>query len=154
MIEYRKANMSDIDELVRIRIDFLKEAQNVESSSDDLIIKKSLFDYFERTLNNNTFTAWLAIENKRIIGISGLCFYTLLPLYGNLSGGIAYITNVYIEPVYRHRGIATYLFEKTIEEAKSLGYTRLCLHATDKGRQLYKKYAFRDINMEMILDLT
>lgn len=154
MIEYRKANIDDIDELVNIRIEFLKEAQNFEPNSDDLVIKESLFNYFNKALNNNSFIAWIAIDDKKIIAICGLCFYTLLPLYGNPSGGNAYITNVYTKSTYRHRGIANYLFEKIIKEAKYLGYTRLCLHATDKGRQLYKKYGFRDVNMEMILDLT
>lgn len=153
MIEYRNANKNDIDELVRLRIEFLKEAQNIESDSNDPSVKISLVNYFSSTMNNNSFIAWLALDKNKIVATSGLCFYTLPPSYKNLTGNIAYIMNMYTQPNYRKKGIATFLFEKMIDEARRLGYKKLCLHATEKGKSLYIKYGFKDTNDEMILNL-
>jgi GNAT superfamily N-acetyltransferase len=61
--------------------------------------------------------------------------------------------NMYTQPNYRKQGIAMYLFAQMIAEAKRLGYQKLCLHATEKGKPLYRKYGFRGTNDEMILNL-
>ncbi|MGE5604554.1 MAG: GNAT family N-acetyltransferase [Bacteroidota bacterium] len=153
MIEYRKTNINDVTELVRLRIEFLKETRNVQTDSNDSEIQKSLTEYFRTTLNNNSFIAWLALADGRIVGTSGLCFYTLVPSYRNLTGKVAYIMNMYTQPVYRHRGIATYLFQKMIDEAQNLGYQKLVLHASEQGRPLYQKFGFKNADNEMILNM-
>lgn len=61
--------------------------------------------------------------------------------------------NMYTAPDYRNRGIAKLLFEKVLEEAKCLGYKKICLHATDVGQNLYKKYGFELTNSEMELNI-
>ncbi len=153
LITYRKASISDVDELVRLRIEFLKEAQNIESEIYDSCLEESLRLYFNNTISNNTFIAWLALDDNKIVATSGLCFYNLPPSYKNFTGNVAYIMNIYTQSDYRNKGIATYLFEKMIEEAKNLGYRKLCLHATEKGRSLYLKYGFKNTDNEMVLNL-
>jgi hypothetical protein len=39
-----------------------------------------------------------------------------------------------------------------IDEAKSRGYKRITLHATDMGRSLYEKYGFIDGHGYMVLN--
>lgn len=154
MIEYRKASLNDINELVRLRIEFMKELNNIQSGSNDAELKQSLLDYFSRNMPSDSFVAWLAIENDRIVGTSGLCFYTLPPSYKNISGKAAYIMNMYTVPSCRNRGIAAGLFEKVLHEAKSLGYRKVCLHATDMGKSLYLKFGFKETDNEMVLNFT
>lgn len=154
MIEYRRAKADDVDELVRLRVEFLKEALKIKSCSSDQEIINSLTDYFSKTMCTDSFIAWLAVDNGRIIGTSGLCFYTLPPSYKNMTGNIAYIMNMYTDPAYRGKGIATYLFEQLIFEAKKLNYKKISLHATDMGRSLYLKFGFKETDNEMVFDLT
>lgn len=152
-MEYRKATVNDLDELVRLRIEFLKEVRNIESDNNDSDVSKSLADYFKNTIKNDSFIAWLALDDNKIIATSGLCFYTLPPSYKNITGKVAYIMNMYTQPNYRNKGIATYLFQKMVDEAKNLGYQKLCLHATEKGKPLYLKYGFKNTDDEMVLNL-
>jgi GNAT superfamily N-acetyltransferase len=70
------------------------------------------------------FIAWIAEEDGKVIGTSGLCFYTLAPSHNNMSGGVAYIQNMYTLPEYRGRGIAKVLFDKVLTEAKERGYKK------------------------------
>lgn len=154
MVKYRKANLEDLDELIRLRIRFMKEAMNIDSDQNDQIMEKALRDYFSVTMLDNSFIAWLAVEDEKIIGTSGLCFYTLPPSYKNIFGQVAYIMNIYTEPFNRCRGIASTLFEKTVSEAKAMGYKKICLHATTMGLPLYIKFGFKEIKGEMVLNFT
>lgn len=149
MIEFRKAVLSDISELIRLRIEFLHEIGNIFESIADVNLKKALYEYFYEKVLNNKFTAWLALENNKIVATSGLCFYTLPPSYKNVTGKVAYIMNMYTIPSHRKQGIAKVLFEKIVEEAKTRGYKYISLHATEKGKPLYLKFGFKDLNTEM-----
>jgi len=151
MIEYRRANAGDIDELVRLKIEFMKEALKIETCFDDKEMKDSLTDYFNKTIHNDSLNDWLAIDNSRIIGTSGLCFYTLPPSYKNITGNVAYIMNMYTDPAYRGKGIASQLFEKMIFEVKKLGHKKISLHATDKGKPVYLKYGLKKSIMKWCL---
>lgn len=153
MITYRKATIEDIDELIKLRITFMKEIMNIDHDNNDQLLGDALKDYFNKILNDGKFISWLAIEDDKIVGTSGLSFYTLPPSYKNVTGDVAYIMNMYTVPSYRSRGIASSLFEKIVLEAKSRGYKKICLHATDMGKPLYTKFGFKEVSGEMELNI-
>jgi GNAT superfamily N-acetyltransferase len=149
MITYRKAILSDAEKLAEIRSLFLKEMNNVTSEEDRIIVEQANLEYFRKALRDNTFVAWIALDNEEIIATSGLSFSMVPPFYSILDGKVAYIMNMYTFPVYRNLGIGTELLKKLIDEAKQLGYKKITLNATEKGRPLYEKYGFRDTQNEM-----
>lgn len=151
MIEYRRAELIDINELVKLRISFLQEIGNIVPSAGDNEMANSLYEYLKDKLSKDEFVAWLAMEEGKIVATSGLCFYNLPPSYKNPTGKVAYIMNMYTLPNYRNKGIAKILFNKTVEEAKLKGYKYISLHATEKGRPLYLKFGFKDLNTEMTI---
>ena len=63
-----------------------------------------------------------------------------------------YIWGVYVEPAYRRRGIAKQLTNMAIAYLKSLGCTRVILHASPSGKPVYTSLGFSESN-EMRLDL-
>ncbi len=148
---YRKAAIEDLDELVRLRIDFIKEVQKVESTDNDEQLRESLKEYFRETMKEDAFIAWLAVENGQIVGTSGVCFYKLPPSFKNISGKTAYIMNMYTLPGHRGKGIANVLLQKIVEEAKKHGCAKITLNATDMGRPIYRKYGFVDAQDDMVL---
>jgi hypothetical protein len=84
MIEFRKAVPDDIDELVRLRIEFLNEVQKPGASASGASVaalKASLKDYFIKNMEAGSFSSWVAIDNGTIVGTSGICFtHCLLPI--------------------------------------------------------------------------
>lgn len=93
MIEYRKATVDDINELVQLRIGFLKEA-NQETDIDSQILNKcegALYDYFNSKIVDNSFIAWIALDDGKIIATSGMCFYNTPPLFKKIDGDIQYM---------------------------------------------------------------
>ena len=136
---FRKATIDDINELSILRKQqLIDEGGNPEENNIDTELKQ----YFMENIGNNKFIAWLAIENNKIIGTSGLCFYKLPPNFSNPSGNTAYITNMFTVKEYRRKGIAKILLEKIVNEARLLNYKILRLHSSDMGKTLYLKYGF------------
>jgi len=137
-MEYRKAVLEDVSSLVELRKQQLIDEglpvlQNIDAE---------LKNYFKRSLADDSFIAWLALENNTIVATSGLCFYQLPPCYSNPSGMTAHITNMFTIREYRRRGIASVLLEKILHEARSLGFSVVRLHASSDGKGLYTKFGF------------
>lgn len=148
---YRKAAMEDINELVRLRIDFLNEVQVTDGQNDEELTKQT-FEYLKINMQNDSFVSWLALDNDKIVGTSGICFYTIPPSFKNVTGKNAYIMNMYTIPGYRSRGIANELFQSVVKEAKNRGCGKITLNATDMGRPLYLKNGFVDSHGDMVLN--
>jgi GNAT superfamily N-acetyltransferase len=149
MITYRKAVLSDAEKLAEIRSIFLKEYKNVSSEEERIIVEQAILEYYRRTLCDNTFISWIALDDTEIIATSGLSFSVVPPLFPVLDGRVAYIMNIYTFPKYRNQGIATELFKRIVDEAKQLGYKKITLNATDMGRPLYEKYGFKEVKGDM-----
>jgi GNAT superfamily N-acetyltransferase len=139
-MEYRKANINDVNVLINLRKQQLLDEGGITENNIDNDLNK----YFSENIENNKFIAWLAIDKDEIIATSGLCFYELPPTYSNPSGKVAYITNMFTKKEFRRKGIATKLFEKIINEVKTMNYKIIRLHTSAYGRGLYKKYGFID----------
>jgi len=147
MIKYRKANIDDIQYLVQYR----KQQLIDEGAVFDNEIDNELSDYFILSLSDNSFISWLAIDEEKIVATSGLCFYQLPPNSHNPSGKNAYITNMYTLPEYRKRGIGSRLLQLVINEAKTLKYKVIRLHASVDGKSIYSKAGFNDTDGYMAL---
>lgn len=153
-INYRKATIDNLDELVRLRIEFLKEVQPIESrqfSEEELAT--SLRGYLSKSLQNDEFVAWVAVFDGKIIATSGLCFFQITPGFTLIDGKIAYILNIYTLPKWRGKGVGKQIFDHILQEAIGRGYKRISLHASDDGRPIYEKFGFRLTGDEMELHL-
>src|SRR5262249_24819182 len=76
-----------------------------------------------------------------------------LPSPRNMVPTEGYVMNVYVEPAWRRRGIASALMGAALDHARALGLGRVRLHATDDGRQTYARAGFlpREDGMELNL---
>ena len=61
---------------------------------------------------------------------------------GIAEGSHAIIINVYTEPEWRRRGVATLVMQHIIDWSRKERLDRLLLHASDDGRALYEKLGF------------
>ena len=144
-INYRRANIDDIEVLIDYRVRFLNELYNHPEDDETEILRKALREYFSEAIPSNDFIAWLAEYNGKIIGTSGMVVWQMPARYGGLeSGKLGYILNLYIIPEARRKGICTRLLNELIEEAKSLGLTYLHLHASEDGINIYRKAGFAE----------
>ena len=157
MVNYRKAVMGDIPELVRLRMDFSEESNQFfkRELTDEMreILRFTNADYFSSGLLDGTLVVFLAEADGKIVGTSGLMFWRHLPSPAALDGRRAVIANMYTLPEYRGKGIATELMRLQIEEAKARGVKLINLSATAMGRAVYEKLGFEADENEMAMKL-
>ena len=153
MITYRKANISDIPELINLRILFLKEIYPNASESLDDRLADHLTTYLQEYLAKDSFVNWFAEANGKAVASAGILFYNQPPLYHNLDGKVAYILNVYTLPDFRRKGIAKALLQKILQEAKDRNTGKVSLHTSELGRSLYEQFGFVAGGNEMTCQL-
>ena len=149
MINCRKANKKDIPLLIDIR----KKQLIDEGIEPNIDIDEELTRYFNDKLADDSLVEWIMEENEQIIATGAIAFIDFPPTYTNKTGRKGYITNMYTDPNYRGRGIATRILDRLINEAKERNVHKICLIASKLGRPVYKKYGFQDADEWLELNL-
>lgn len=137
-ITYKKLTVNDLDVFIKMRINQLRE----EGAKEDIDLEPALKDYYIRHLSDGTFVSWLALDNDRIIGTSGMSIVEKPPYFGCPSGKIGLLSNMFTDPSYRRKGIAKTLLSKVIDEAKTQGCGTVQITASNMGVLLYSDYGF------------
>ncbi|MDR2117872.1 MAG: GNAT family N-acetyltransferase [Planctomycetaceae bacterium] len=150
MINYRRANISDIEALVDIRLQFLRYDKPDWAAETDPEIATGIRQYYTEAIPTGECIHWLAESDNRIIGSGALSIRRFAPGLLLRNGKSAYIFNIYIVPDFRKQGIATEIIRRLIADAKQHGVTRLELHATEMGYPVYTKLGFRQPNQKYL----
>lgn len=137
-MEYRRLGQQDLDSFIGLRIRQLRE----EGDTEDVDLRPALLDYYIRHMKDGTFVAWLAVDDDRIVGTSGMSFVEKPPYFGCPSGRMGLLSSMYTDPRYRRRGIATELLRKVVDEAKAYGCGTVQITASDMGVKLYDAFGF------------
>ena len=138
-VSYRKLTVNDLDAFIAIRIRQLRE----EGATEDIDLVQDLKDYFLRHLFDGTFVSWLALEDGRIIGTSGMSFVEKPPYFSCPTGRIGLLSGMYTDPAFRRRGIATALLDRVVSEAREAGCGAVWITGSDMGVALYTTYGFQ-----------
>ena len=138
-IIYRKLTQDDLDVFIEMRINQLQE----EGAEPILDLRPQLYEYYAKHLKNGTFISWLAVDNRKIVGTSGMSFVEKPPYYSNPHGKIGLLSSMYTLKEYRRKGIAKKLLDRVIKEAKDYGCGAVQITASDMGILLYSDYGFK-----------
>ena len=103
MMEYRFATASDIDALIKSRLEMLRIVNDL---GDDYVFGEDFVqasrDYF---LKGDQITVF-ALHDSIIVGCGSICFMELMPTFSHPTGKRAHLMNVYTNVAYRRQGIA------------------------------------------------
>lgn len=137
-IEYRKLCEKDLDIFIEMRINQLRE----EGAKEDIDLKPALQDYYTRHMKDGTFVSWIAVDDEKIIGTSGMSFVEKPPYFGCPSGKMGLLSSMFTNADYRRMGIAKELLHRVVEEARNYGCGTIQITASDIGVKLYTAYGF------------
>ena len=137
-VTYRKLTDKELDVFIDMRINQLRE----EGAKEDIDLRPALKDYYQRHMANDTFVSWLAVDNEKIIGTSGMSIVEKPPYFGCPSGKIGLLSSMFTDKSYRRQGIAKELLSRVVNEAKERGCGTVQITASDMGVLLYTNFGF------------
>ena len=150
-VTVRQATSADAPELARLRWDFSVE---LEHADDDLAtftprFTQTLADY----LDSGRWTIWVAELDGRLVGTVWVERVDKVPRPYERPEHWGYVTNVYVAPDHRDRGIGARLLEAAIGEARSAGWELLLLWPSELSERFYSRVGFRRSPDVLELDL-
>jgi GNAT superfamily N-acetyltransferase len=137
-IAYRRLSDKELDTFISMRINQLRE----EGAKEDIDLRPALKDYYQRHIADGTFFSWIALDNDKIIGTSGISIVEKPPYFGCPSGKIARLSSMFTAPQHRRKGIAKELLSRVIEDARNHGCGTVQITASDMGVKLYTAFGF------------
>lgn len=137
-VEYQRLTENELETFIRMRIGQLRE----EGAKEYIDLAPALRDYYRRHMADGTFVSWLAADNGKIIGTSGMSFVEKPPYFGCPSGRMGLLSSMFTDKAYRRRGIAKELLSRVVEEARRYGCGTVWITASDMGVKLYSDFGF------------
>lgn len=142
MLSIRRADLDDLDAVVKLRLELLREVGNLRSDARSAPLTEATRRYLADKMPKGEFAAWVAEVDGEIVAISGVVITERPPLADNLSGLEGYVLNMYTIPDHRGGGIATALLNEIIAFVKGTDARRIWLHATPVAEPIYEKAGF------------
>jgi len=139
MLEYRRMEEKDLETFMDIRIGQLRE----EGATEDIDLKPYLRDYYERHMKDGTFVSWLAVDDGKIVGTSGMSFVEKPPYFSCPSGKIGLLSSMFTAPDHRRMVIAKELLKRVTDDARDYGCGCVQITASDMGVLLYTDFGFK-----------
>lgn len=137
-IQYRKLTERELETFIEMRIQQLRE----EGADEDIDLRPALRDYYHSHMADGTFVSWLALDDEKIVGTSGMSFVEKPPYFGCPNGKIALLSSMFTAKEYRRRGIAKELLARVVNDAKEYGCSTVQITASDMGVLLYTDFGF------------
>lgn len=144
-MEYRIANVSDCNDLTRLRMQMRKER---DADFREEMLYENTFQFFVRNIETGRHIAFICEDQGEIIATAGLSLFEMPPTTKLPNGKVAKLMNMYVVPDYRKQGIAKKMLEFVIDYAQKHSYHKVMLNASPMGEKLYQNFGFHLINNE------
>ncbi|MHB1937010.1 MAG: GNAT family N-acetyltransferase [Acidobacteriaceae bacterium] len=145
MVQTRLATFEDAPIIAQHRHRMFVDAGRADNRS-----LRRVTDAFETwvvpMMREGKYMGWLALSKDRIVGGAGLMIMDWPPHPLDPGPQRGYLLNVYVEPEFRRKRIASNLIELALAEARRRKIRVVSLHATDESRRMYESSGFRRTN--------
>jgi GNAT superfamily N-acetyltransferase len=136
----REATLDDAGFLAECRRRMFDE-MGVSSETTDAA-GREFVAYVDRELPAIGFFAYVAQGDGALVGSAGAFVHETVPMQLNPSGRVGRIVNVYVEPAWRRRGVASALVGALMERLREEGVGVAALAATEDGAAVYERLGF------------
>lgn len=147
------ATPADAKLLTAFRVKLFRDLGQIPPEGTPADFESACDAVHARYLETGAGMAWIAKAEGTPVGSIVMLLHPRLPSPRIVHPTEGYILNVYVDPSWRKRGIATALMRAALEHARALGLGRLRLHTTEAGRPTYAHAGFRPREDEMELVL-
>lgn len=143
-IKIRRVEEPDISLMTATRIDYLTEMQGNRPDQYKNDLQQNLQLFFKQSMKDGSFFALLAEYEGKIVSYGGMILKKIPGDFNQSSYLEGDILNMYTLPEYRRKGISSMILSQLLNEAKSMGISKVALHCSKDGEPLYRKFGFED----------
>lgn len=137
----RKASAEDVDILIKLRLEYLKDDFGGLNQEDESAIRRQLASYLPEHIGHD-FLSVMAQEDNQVVSIAFLVVSEKPANPVFITGRTGTILNVFTYPAFRKQGYATKVLNTLIEDAKRMQLSFIELSASPAGKPLYEKLGF------------
>ena len=137
----RSATEADIDELARLRWQLYSEREPHDEPSEAY---RERFTAFARdALGRDDWHAWCAEEGGRVVAAMWLQTVPRVPAPGHGDPRpIGYLTNVYVEPEHRSKGLGSRMMQELVTYCEASGFELVLAFPADDAYGFYSRNGF------------
>lgn len=151
-MDIKKSTIDDFDKVLPIKLESKEEERKFNPQLRPVKeVIKNYEEYLKNDLSNKWRAVFIAIEKDKVVGIIVGKIYRTLRVAGYERRG--YLSNLYVKPEFRKKGIGGKLFKTAIDwlkKKKSKAVT-LEIHTENKDKvNFYHKYGFKDFTIKMV----
>lgn len=146
MLETRAATVADAPVITHHRRRMFVDAGRVDNEVLE-IMSRSFEPWVAQMIAEGKYLGWLTVEDGKVAAGAGLMLLDWAPHpLDPRQTQRGYLLNVYVEPDYRRKRLASNLIELALAEARRRKVRVVALHSTAEGRRLYESNGFRQTN--------
>jgi GNAT superfamily N-acetyltransferase len=138
----RQATLADIDDLVRHRIGMFTD---MGVPLDVEVLDAAFRVWLAEMMPAGTYRAWLAeAADGEVAAGGGITILPWPPGPRYVGDRLAFVYNVYTEPVHRRRGLARLIMHAIHAWCRDEGITSMALNASRGGKPLYESMGYAE----------
>ncbi|HEX3006492.1 MAG TPA: GNAT family N-acetyltransferase [Bacteroidales bacterium] len=143
-IKIRRVELNGVKVLTDYRLQYLTEMQGEKSLAYKEKLRGELELFFTNSMNEGSFFAVVAEYEENALAFGGMVIRKIPGDFSRPTYKEADILNMYTIPEARRKGISSLILKNLLIEAQQLGITKVSLHTSKDGEQLYRKFGFKD----------
>ncbi|WP_053363334.1 GNAT family N-acetyltransferase [Bacillus sp. FJAT-27251] len=141
-MEIRLAEAKDISQLIKMRWDFTIEYDESKSCASFDEFEKECQSFLENASASGQWFIWVAEESGKILSHIYIELINKVPRPGRITHPFAYMTNVYIMPEFRNRGIGSKMLKRINSWIKENNYEFVIVWPSEESIHFYQKNGY------------
>ena len=138
-VQIRLATSRDWNALAEMRYRFRAELGSTTESKSCFVRRFTSWMQKRFHSGSSTWRCWVIDEDKQLLGHVCVQLFQKMPNPVNEPEVHAYLTNFYVVPEMRDRGLGRRLLDKAVSWCRSRGVDSIILWASPGSRSLYRR---------------
>jgi GNAT superfamily N-acetyltransferase len=140
---FRLAQEADLPTLAANRWRLRTEEEGAPAGVDQDAFLRHCEGFLRAALDDGRWALWVAEDEGRIVANAFVQVVAKVPRPGRFDDAIGYLTNVYVEPGERGRGLGAELLRRVVAWARDRDLELLIVWPSEHSRTLYAREGFR-----------
>ncbi len=153
-MRYRTAGEDDVAGLASLRWEYRYREGGAGPAVPKAEFLEACTAFLRAGLRDGTWVYWVAEEDGVIAASSFVKRIRKVPKPSRLVSEVAHLTNVYVRPEVRGRGVGTKLLQRVISWCREQGFELLFVWPSERSVPFYTRQGFARDNdiLELVLD--